>query len=176
MLNFALTETFIFQIMKQQIIAGMCAIAMLAACTPSTNNKPAENESTQEKSKGDITGQWTIESIVLDENTTVNPATETPGVNQYIIFAEDYYSIQTNCNSLSGSYSISGDSITLGDGAMTEMACENMATEDALRTILPNISTFAIENDTIVRLNGRNASEYILLHKSTEQPQQQEPA
>ena len=52
---------------------------------------------------------------------------------------------------------------------MTEMACDNMATEDALRKILPNIATVYIENDSIARLDSRNPSEYIVLRKTSEE-------
>lgn len=72
----------------------------------------------------------------------------------------------TNCNSLSGSYTVKGDTITLGDGAMTEMACDDMRTEDALRRILPHISTVDVQNDSVVRLNGSTPAECILLRKA----------
>lgn len=52
---------------------------------------------------------------------------------------------------------------------MTEMACENMATEDILRSVLPHIALVNVENDSIVRLNSATSSEYIVLRKATEQ-------
>lgn len=55
----------------------------------------------------------------------------------------------------------------LGDGAMTEMACDNMHTEDALRRILPDIATIDAENDSIVRLNCKNHSSYLILKKNS---------
>lgn len=54
-----------------------------------------------------------------------------------------------------------------GDGVMTEMACDDMQTEDALRRILPDIAAIDVENDSIVRLNCRNHSGYIILRKNT---------
>ena len=51
---------------------------------------------------------------------------------------------------------------------MTEMACENMAVEDALRKILPGIATVDVQNDSVARLCGRTPSEYIMLIKATE--------
>lgn len=53
-----------------------------------------------------------------------------------------------------------------GDGMMTEMACDNMATEDALRKILPSIVRMDMENDSIVRLCTDNHSQYIMLRKA----------
>lgn len=51
---------------------------------------------------------------------------------------------------------------------MTEMACDDMAVEDALRRILPDISTIDLQNDSVVRLNGATPAECILLRKATE--------
>ena len=64
------------------------------------------------------------------------------------------------------SYTVKGDSIKLGDGAMTEMACDDMRTEDAIRRILPRISTIDVQNDSVVRLNGTAHAECILLRKT----------
>lgn len=97
----------------------------------------------------------------------MRPDEAVPGVSQYIVFEDSTYFIMTNCNSISGTYLVKGDSITLGDGAMTEMACDNMATEDALRRILPAISTIDVQNDSVVRLNGSTPAECILLRKAT---------
>ena len=96
----------------------------------------------------------------------VRPDEAVPGVNQYFLFEDSTYFIMTNCNSISGQYTVKGDSITLGDGAMTEMACDNMATEDALRRILPRISTMDTQSDSVIRLNGTTPAECILLKKS----------
>ncbi len=116
----------------------------------------------------DIRGQWYIENIVLNDSDYVRPAEAIPGVRQYICFEDSTYFIQTNCNTFSGLYTVNGNSVTLEDGAMTEMACDNMATEDALRRIIPGISTIDVKNDSVLRLNGTSPTEYILLHKATE--------
>lgn len=61
---------------------------------------------------------------------------------------------------------MTGDSIKIEPGLMTEMACDNMATEDALRRILPSISTIEVQNDSVIRLNGANPAECIMLKKA----------
>ena len=116
-----------------------------------------------------LTGQWYIENIVFNDSTCVRPTEEDPEALQYITFEDKNYHIHTNCNTIFGEYSLKGDSITIGSGGMTRMLCENMATEEALTKILPNIATVDVENDSIVRLNSRNTSEYIVLRKATEQ-------
>ena len=74
----------------------------------------------------------------------------------------------TNCNHGSGGYVLRGDSISFGDGAWTEMACDNMATEDAIKRILPALNTVEVDNDSIMRINSNESSQYLILRKATE--------
>ncbi|MDE6693314.1 MAG: META domain-containing protein, partial [Muribaculaceae bacterium] len=142
--------------------------------TACTSNKEDSSEAvkdnalTQEMS-ADIRGRWYLENIVFSDSVYVRPSEEVPDVRQYITFGDDStFHIQTNCNSISGGYEQKGDSIILGAGIMTEMACDNMATEDALRKILPNIVTLEMQNDSVMRLNTTVPSEYIVLVKANE--------
>lgn len=144
--------------MKVNIIHAIAAALLATAC--SGNSKQDNN--------ADIRGQWYLENIVLSDSEYVRPAEEVPGSRQYILFEDSTYSVKTNCNSISGFYTIKGDSVSLGAGMMTRMACENMATEDALCRILPHIVAVDIENDSIARLNSNTASAYIVLRKATE--------
>lgn len=158
--------------MKLQIkimIAAAAAVAMTAAgCSGAGEGKTdAGAEAVKaEIPDVDMRGQWLIENIVFNDSDYVRPDEVTPGVSQYIVFEDSTYFIRTNCNFISGSYAVRGDSISLGDGMMTEMACDNMAAEDALRRILPDISTLDVENDSVVRLNGITPAECILLRKA----------
>lgn len=151
--------------MKKVILLLGVLGALLTAC--SANTKKTEHLSDDEKQQIEIQGQWYLENIVFNDSTYVRPSEEVPGSRQYIILSGSTYSIMTNCNSISGSYTLKGDSIHLSDGSMTEIACDNMATEDALRKILPHINTVDVENDSIVRLNCTVPSEYIVLRKAT---------
>lgn len=148
----------------------IAAISMMAAACMSNNTKmndAAEMDAAQtEPADADVCGKWRIENIVFSETDFVRPAEETAGGQSFIRLNEDgSYHIATNCNSISGEYTVHGDSITFGDGAMTEMACDNMATEEAMRRILPHINIIDIENDSVMRLNSINSTEYIVLIK-----------
>lgn len=157
--------------MKNGILLSMAVAAIFTACSSNKEESSAgvnDNALTDEMS-ADIRGQWYLENIVFNDSVNVRPSEEVPGVRQYITFNDDStFYIQTNCNSISGGYEQKGDSIILGAGIMTEMACDNMATEDALRKILPDIVTLDVENDTIMRLNTTVPSKYIVLKKATE--------
>lgn len=155
--------------MKSYNIALITGVALLMAAGCS-GNKEVKSDRLDDKAKtevadADIRGQWYIENIVFSDSDYVRPDETSSSMKQYIVFEDSTYFIMTNCNSISGSYTVKGDSITLGDGAMTEMACDDMQTEDALRRILPNISAIDVQNDSVVRLNGSVPAECILLRK-----------
>lgn len=169
--NFLRIDLILFH-MKFQIKTLIAVTAVSAAiatgCSGAKENRNDTGNNTLKDTVTDIDikGQWYIENIVFNDSDYVRPDEATPGVGQYITFEDGTFFIMTNCNSISGTYTIKGDSITLGDGAMTEMACDNMATEDALRRILPDISTIDVQNDSVIRLNGSHPAECILLHKA----------
>lgn len=149
----------------------MGAALLVATATGCSGNKEAkavnaDNATQTEVASADIRGQWYIENIVFSDSDYVRPDETSSSMKQYIVFKDSTYFIMTNCNSLSGSYTVKGDSITLGDGVMTEMACDDMRTEDALRRILPHISTVDVQNDSVVRLKGSTPAECILLRKA----------
>lgn len=156
---------------KSLIATAMASAVIATGCSGKKENvaDAAGKTLSETTAASDIRGRWYIENIVFNDSDYVRPEEAVPGVRQYISFEDSTYFIQTNCNTVSGPYMIKGDSIVLGDGAMTEKACDNMATEDALRKILPNIATLYIGNDSTARLNSRNPSEYIVLHKAAAQ-------
>ena len=147
------------------------AALLIVAATGCSGNKEAKadkeaDSALAETSDADIRGQWYIENIVFSDSDYVRPDETSSSMKQYIVFEDSTYFIMTNCNSLNGSYAVKGDSITLRDGVMTEMACDDMQMEDAIRRILPRISTIEVQNDSVVRLNGSAPSECILLRKA----------
>ena len=143
-------------------------LILVSSCSSTGSTEKTHSSTTEqpEKTVPDLTGQWYIENIVFNDSNNVRPSEEVPESNPYITFDNERYSIMTNCNSISGTYDQKEDTIRFGDGAMTEMACENMATEDALRKILPEIILIDVENDSIVRLNCSDSSSYIILRKA----------
>jgi len=150
------------------IVGAALLMETAAGCSgnkAATSDKLAD-KATTEVADADICGQWYIENIVFSDTDYVRPDETSSSMRQYIVFEDSTYFIMTNCNSFNGSYTVRGDSIRLGDGAMTEMACDDMQTEDALRRILPHISTIDIQNDSVVRLNGLAPAECVLLRKA----------
>jgi heat shock protein HslJ len=153
---------------KSLIAVAALLMATATACTGNKETKAdkVDNAAQTEVANADIRGQWYIENIVFNDSDYVRPDETSSSMKQYIMFEDSTYFIVTNCNSISGSYTVKGDSIKLGDGAMTEMACDDMRSEDALRRILPHISTIDVQNDSVMRLNGSAPAECILLRKA----------
>lgn len=151
------------------LIVGVAALmATASGCSGNKGAKEvnADNAAQVEVANADIRGQWHIENIVFSDSDYVRPDETSSSMKQCIVFEDSTYFIMTNCNSISGSYTVKGDSIKLGDGAMTEIACDDMRTEDAIRRILPHISSIDVQNDSVVRLNGSAPAECILLRKA----------
>lgn len=153
------------------ILTVFSVLALFAAgCTDAGENKTNVDASIHTgDTVGDVNirGQWYIDNIAFSDSDYVRPDEVAPGAAQYIVFEDSTYYIMTNCNSISGTYGLEGLSITFGDGAMTEMACDNMKSEDALRRILLHIATIDLQNDTVLRLNGATPAECILLRKAS---------
>lgn len=156
---------------KSNIALIACAALLIVSAIACSNNKETKSNKTDEDAQteianADIRGQWYIENIVFSDSDYVRPDETSSSMKPYIVFEDSTYFIMTNCNSISGSYTVKGDSIKLGDGAMTEMACDDMQTEDALRRILPHISTIDVQYNSGVRLIGSAPAEHILLRKT----------
>lgn len=153
--------------MKKKILFILLSASVLASCS---NKKEAQtNDTTDVRSQTnsvDLRGKWNLENIVFNDTTYIRPSEETPDVHQYVTFDDSTFCIQTNCNMIQGEYRIIGDSISFPVTFMTEMACDNMATEDALRKILPDIVAVDVQNDSMARLCGRIPAECIMLVKA----------
>lgn len=151
--------------MKRIFVCGLAAVALMASCTSkqAADSTDAAAEAEATAATVDLAGRWTIDSIAVNDTTVVKPGEEAPGESQFAIFENDSYAFKTNCNSISGGYTLNGDSISFGEGIATMMACENMATEDALRQVLPAVVTISTVNDSTIQLNTADAGRYIVL-------------
>ncbi|MDE6197918.1 MAG: META domain-containing protein [Muribaculaceae bacterium] len=151
--------------MKTKSTAILAVAAILMASCAGNQQTAATADEAAEKTVC-VKGQWNLENIVVNDTLSVRPAEVDPEASQYITFEDSTYFVQTNCNTIFGSYSVKGDSIFIGDGGMTRMACPDMSTEDALVAILSSIATVSVENDSTIRLNGSSDARYILLTKA----------
>lgn len=160
--------------MKKSIFIAAAAMTLAAAtaCTSKTatnqETTPAEEATVTALTEADLLGKWDVVKIQVAADSVITPAevdTESPTAIQFFNEDDTYrFSISTNCNIMGGTYSVSGDSIKLGDMYSTRMACPDMRIEDALSQMLPNVTVVTIDNDN-AKLEA-SADSYLELHKA----------
>lgn len=145
--------------MKKLLIPA-AAIVLMAACTGKTA-PAAETEAAETPAAQSLAGEWLLESIVVGDSTHVAPQTDLT-----VSFNDDStFCFSTGCNTICGTFGQQGDSLSLTNMLTTEMACDDMTTEDVLKTILLDVSTLESVNDTTVRLNTTPPQTYITLRR-----------
>lgn len=131
-------------------IASIIAIA-LAAC----NSKTVQTEATTEAEPAAeetlaLDGTWRLldfahdtEICVIDEDS-----------DYYLQFnsEDNSFGMSTECNSLSGNYVATADSLRFNITAATLMLCDDTKVEDAFKSILPTIDTYSIGPDSTLQL------------------------
>lgn len=140
--------------MKFPIFAAL--VVALMSCNSNTQSTSESKDSTEKTEVADkqisLAGQWRLidyagekemKNFNSDENYILTFDTE-----------NGTFGMQTDCNSLSGSYKTEGDSIKFDNIAKTLMACPNDEVEKEIGRILPMIDTYTVKNDTILALRA----------------------
>jgi heat shock protein HslJ len=98
---------------------------------------------------GDLVGptwQWTASTTTVPASQSVTPDPE----NYTITFASDgTYSAKADCNSLGGSYTTSGSSITIEAGPSTLVACPEGSQADVFTAGLFAATSYSIADDEL---------------------------
>lgn len=129
---------------------------MLAASCSCANREARMTAVENDTVKGDtaLVGTWLIESVVINDTVSVHPAEVDGGAPHFIEFDDEgLYRISTGCNTISGSYSLNGANLRMGEGVASQLECENMQVEDFLRQVLPDIKSVDFVGDSVARLN-----------------------
>ncbi len=114
---------------------------------------------------GEIEGRsWVARGMTIDGASmpTIEPAA--PVAN----FVDGTVSGVAGCNNYSGSYSIDGDSITIGPLASTLMSCGDqegvVEQETAYLGLLQSAETFSVDGDTMtLSKGGESIVEFVLI-------------
>lgn len=153
--------------MKHTILI-IATAAMFAAC--GGQNKTSQDtdtvaEPTDAVACTSIQGCWNLQLIVSNKYEIVQDVKSQEG-NLYANFNEDgTFSFSTDCNTVSGEYTTTGDSISLKivNPDIVE-CCDHAEIENMLRRALPTIETIETVNDSVIRL-CTNETNYIKLKK-----------
>ena len=117
---------------KTVLITFVITFLMLGCdcpCTSGMQDKSFENT------------KWTLESFGRKRMAVPKKA--------FIIFKDGKYTGHAGCNAMSGTYRISGDTLTLKLGVSTLMACANMRLETQFRQELLKVQSYVIKGDTL---------------------------
>jgi heat shock protein HslJ len=100
-----------------------------------------------------LNGTWTLVSI----QPAGQPEQTTPASASYTLtFADRRLSTRADCNSCSGTFALSGQTLTAGPAlACTRAACPTMEFESKYTSLLSGDSTVALSNQVLVLSSGR---------------------
>ena len=149
-------------IRRSHTLRSLAAVAVvigamaLAACgDDTTSSDPADTAAGDTTTGADpLTGtRWTLDLAGLD----------VPGAEQVlptIAFADGSVSGSAGCNTFNGSYTVSGDSLTFGQLATTNMACDTAPT--AVETIvlerLAKVAGYQLTTDSLTLTDSAGAT------------------
>ena len=94
---------------------------------------------------------WNLQTVAGPDGTAVAAVASS---NAFVRFSDGQLSGNSGCNSITGTYTVSGDDgLTISMGATTMMACADpdvMTQEQQLVTNLAGVATYAVEDSTLV--------------------------
>lgn len=148
-------------------VSVMIAAASCGGDSAKTASVGTQPEAVAVPAGESIVGEWRITEIVCGDSIKIIPSQLLPDVDVTMTFnADETFYAATGCNSVSGSYASRGGSIKFGDAMMTEMACEHMEVEDALRVMLPDLEYCEFtEGGSEAVLKGASGGCYIKLSR-----------
>lgn len=78
--------------------------------------------------------------------------------SEYILQLDNtgVFSCTTDCNTISGSFETSKNTLKFSDISFTELACDDMIVERSVAFILPSIKSYEIMDDSILVLKDDN--------------------
>ncbi|MCU0311798.1 MAG: META domain-containing protein [Acidimicrobiales bacterium] len=132
------------------VVLGLAIALLLAACgTDDDSGSGATTTTVPDGGTVTLVGGWVLESYAGPSGDT--PAA--PGAAATMKFVDDgSFSATTGCNVLGGSYTTSGDELTITPGPMTLRACADPAPEAqeaALVAGLPLVTAFAVTGEQL---------------------------
>jgi heat shock protein HslJ len=102
-----------------------------------------------------LAGTWTLVSL-QPANQAVQAVPQ--GAPYTVTFADGRLSTRADCNLCTGSFTLSGQTLTAGPAlACTRAACATMAFESTYTTLLSGESTVTLSGNTLVLSSARGA-------------------
>lgn len=98
-------------------------------------------------------GRWRLEKYNCIATSSYG-LTQVNKESEYILQLDNagVFSCTTDCNTISGNYEKSKNALRLSDISFTELACDDMVVERSVASILSNIKSYKITDDSILVL------------------------
>lgn len=149
-------------------IGYICLMFAAVSCAGKQDGKPVDVALDSEgvAQTQAVKGEWMIEDVVVNDTLCLRASDR----SCYFNFHDDgTFGISTNCNSFGGEYRLCGDSISFANVCWTEIACDDMAMEEVLKEVLPDVCAIDFINDSVAQLNA-NATQgsRIVIKKSSD--------
>lgn len=98
-------------------------------------------------------GRWRLEKYNCIATSSYG-LTQVNKESEYILQLDNtgVFSCTTDCNTISGSFEKSKNALEFSDISFTELACDDMVVERSVASILPNIKSYKITDDSILVL------------------------
>ena len=137
------------------VVATVAASLVLTACTSGGGSSSAGPTASPTPTATLEGGRWTLASYSTGGTMTDVPA----GVHADATFTAGKVAGSAGCNGFSGSYSLSGSSLTFGPIASTQMACQPPAdtVESAYLGNLAKTASYTLASDTLTLLDASGA-------------------
>lgn len=99
-------------------------------------------------------GRWRLEKYNCIATSSYG-LTQVNKESEYILQLDNagVFSCTTDCNTISGNYEKSKNALRFSDISFTELACDDMVVERSVASILSNIKSYKITDDSILVLN-----------------------
>ncbi len=98
-------------------------------------------------------GRWRLEKYNSIATSSYG-LTQVNKESEYILQLDNagVFSCTTDCNTISGNYEKSKNALRFSDISFTELACDDMVVERSVASILSNIKSYKITDDSILVL------------------------
>ena len=98
-------------------------------------------------------GRWRLEKYSCIATSSYG-LTQINNESEYILQLDNagVFSCTTDCNTISGNYEKSKNALRFSDISFTELACDDMVVERSVASILSNIKSYKITDDSILVL------------------------
>lgn len=123
------------------LVLMLAVVLTLGSCAMKRNGSDSQS--------GSISDNTTWRIVELSGKTVANKVND---VVPQLIFDNEAkrYSVATGCNNISGSFTLTKNSISFGPGMSTMMFCNDMSVEDGFKAIMDKVNAYEVKGSELI--------------------------